>query len=77
MDQTRTTLLDERQTADLLGWSPRTLQERRRSGTGPPFVRLSSRCLRYRLSDLEGWIEARIARSTADVTEAEREAMTT
>ncbi len=62
-------LLDERQAAEALGLTPRTLQEWRRTGGGPPFVRVSSRCVRYRVADLETWIEARLRRSTSDTGE--------
>ncbi len=28
-------------------------------GDGPPFIKLSSRCVRYRRSDFETWLSAR------------------
>jgi hypothetical protein len=34
-------------------------------GGGPPFVKLSRRCIAYRLEDLEAFIAARIRRSTS------------
>jgi len=48
-------LLDERSAAAALGITPRAMQEWRRRGTGPRFVRISRRCIRYRPEDLETW----------------------
>jgi hypothetical protein len=59
-------LLNERRAAATLGVEPRTMQEWRCKGGGPPFIRVSSRCVRYRLSDLEQWVAERRATSTAD-----------
>jgi predicted DNA-binding transcriptional regulator AlpA len=59
-------LLDERDAAASLGLQPRTLQLWRRTGEGPSFVRVSSRCVRYRVADLESWAESRVRTSTAD-----------
>lgn len=44
----------------LLEVKPRTLQEWRRTGRGPRFVRISHRCVRYRRRDLIAFIEARL-----------------
>jgi predicted DNA-binding transcriptional regulator AlpA len=59
-------LIDERAAARLLGLTPRTLQKWRHSGDGPVYVRISSRCIRYRLADLEAWAAARRQRSTSE-----------
>jgi predicted DNA-binding transcriptional regulator AlpA len=54
-------LLNQRQAAARLGLgSPRTLESWRLRGFGPAFVRLSSRLVRYRVSDLDEWIAARV-----------------
>jgi predicted DNA-binding transcriptional regulator AlpA len=58
-------LLDERGAAAMLGMTPRTLQEWRRVGSGPPYVRISSRCVRYRVADLESWAAERVRTSTS------------
>jgi predicted GIY-YIG superfamily endonuclease len=62
-------LVSEQEAADALGMTPRTMQEWRRRGGGPPFVRISSRCVRYRPDDLREWAGARIRTSTSDVRE--------
>ena len=59
-------LINERAMAEYLGLSQRTLQGYRVSGDGPVFVRVSSRCIRYRRADGREWLEARLCRSTAD-----------
>lgn len=59
-------LLDERAAAAALGLTPRTLQSWRARGGGPRFVRVSSRCIRYRLSDLDEWAAERVRTSTSD-----------
>ena len=59
-------LLDEGQAAQVLNLSIRTLQAWRLRGGGPNFVRVSSRCVRYRNSSLAAFIEARTVTSTSD-----------
>jgi predicted DNA-binding transcriptional regulator AlpA len=59
-------LVDERAAADALGLTPRTLQAWRARGEGPPHVRVSSRCVRYRPQDLEDWAAERVRSSTSD-----------
>jgi len=56
----------EKQTAKLLGLSPKTLQKLRIIGGGPKYVRISSRCIRYRAVDLQTWQESRLRESTSD-----------
>lgn len=58
-------LLKPTETASALNVSERTLEKWRYEGGGPPYVRLSRRCVRYRLADLKSYIENRVATSTA------------
>ena len=58
-------LATERQAADFLGVTTRALQKWRATGTGPRFVRISSRCVRYRRRDLITWASDRLKSSTA------------
>jgi len=59
-------LVSQRDAAAMLGVSPRTLELWRQCGDGPPYVRISSRCVRYRIADLEAWAAERVRTSTAD-----------
>ncbi len=59
-------LLSTKQAADYLGISKRTLDRWRWSGSGIPYVRLSGRCIRYRLCDLDTWVGKRVQRSTSE-----------
>ncbi|WP_210211574.1 helix-turn-helix transcriptional regulator, partial [Azospirillum griseum] len=47
-------------TASLAGWL------RRVRGTSPKYLVLNSRCLRYRLSDIQTWLNERAQDSTAE-----------
>jgi predicted DNA-binding transcriptional regulator AlpA len=59
-------LANSKQTARLLGLSPRTLERHRVSGTGPHYIVLGRRLVRYRLSDIEAWITANRRSSTSE-----------
>lgn len=61
-------LLTSTEAAKYLKASPRTLDNWRSRGTGPPFIRLSSRAIRYRMAELEAWIEERLQTSTGPVS---------
>ncbi|MEM7172436.1 MAG: helix-turn-helix domain-containing protein [Pseudomonadota bacterium] len=60
-------LIHENEAADFLGYSPRALQNWRLRGGGPPFIRVSSRSIRYSRRDLKAWVDSKRARSTSDV----------
>ncbi|RIJ27715.1 helix-turn-helix transcriptional regulator [Henriciella algicola] len=60
-------LLGESQAANYLAVSPRTLRNWRTRGGGPKFVKVSARCIRYRLKDLVDWTDKRTRRSTSDM----------
>ena len=60
-------LLTPIQAADFLSLTPRWLEMKRYHGDGPLFVRVSARCIRYRLSDIEDWVDCRIRTSTSDL----------
>ena len=62
-----TDAIDEKEAASFLRVSARTLQRWRVVGFGPPFLRYSTRCIRYRLADLESWQqEQRVSASAAN-----------
>ena len=53
-------LKNEREAADYLNVKPQTMAVWRCNGNGPKFVKLN-RAVRYRLSDIEAWLESRTA----------------
>ena len=59
-------LLTEREAASILGFTQSALQAWRLKGGGPRFVKISARAVRYRLEDLEVFVEERLRTSTAD-----------
>ena len=60
-------LINEAEAARFLGFSVRHVQGLRYRGGGPAFIKISSRCVRYRRADLRQWAEARLRTSTSDV----------
>lgn len=44
--------------AEYLSVSARILEDWRRAGTGPAWHRAGGRLIRYRLSDIDAWVEA-------------------
>ncbi len=58
-------LLTQREAAELLRLSERTLERLRLTGGGPRFCRLGH-AVRYREADLESWIASRVVGSTSE-----------
>lgn len=52
--------------AEMLGVAPQTLAHWRVRGTSPKYLVLNPRCLRYRLSDIQAWLNDRAQESTAE-----------
>ena len=63
-------LIPEKLAAAFRGVTERKMQKDRQTGNGPKFIRISSRCIRYRRIDLREDAEARMRSSTADTGEA-------
>ena len=59
-------LIDEKEMADFLDVTDRSLQKWRQTGGGPRFVRISARCVKYRRIDGRAYAEARLRASTSD-----------
>jgi predicted DNA-binding transcriptional regulator AlpA len=59
-------LLTEKDVGHLLNLTPSCLQAWRLKGDGPPFIRISAKCIRYRPADVETWIEDNLCSSTSD-----------
>ena len=55
-------LLDEREAASYLKFNAKTLRNWRATKKGPEWVRVSTRSIRYRFSDLEAFIAASTAK---------------
>lgn len=59
-------LWSEKEVSRHTGFAVRTLQGWRIRGGGPPFVRISPRCIRYRPEDVNAWIQSHLRESTSD-----------
>ena len=59
-------LLTTEQAAAWAKMTPRFFEARRVRGDGPDYVRISARAVRYRLSDLISWAQARVKSSTSE-----------
>lgn len=53
-------LIDTPTAARLLNYAPATLNAWRNRKLGPPYVKVSGTSIRYRVRDLEEWVNARI-----------------
>jgi excisionase family DNA binding protein len=60
-----TKLLTTDDVARMTGLSPETLAQWRWLKKEIPFVRLGKKCVRYRLSDIDAWIEKRLVSVTS------------
>jgi len=56
-------LLNVRQLAELLAVSTGTLYHWLSQRRGPPCIRLSSRCVRWRKSDVTAWLSEQVEKS--------------
>ena len=65
-------LLTQREAANVLRLSQRTIERLRVSGVGPKFIHCGGRSIRYRQSDLEEWIASRVVQSTSEAVGAVR-----
>ena len=66
METTLPPLLKTEAAGKILGLTVRAMEERRRRGDGPPFVRLGATSVRYSILSLEEWIAKRTYSSTAE-----------
>jgi excisionase family DNA binding protein len=62
----QTTLLTTTQAARYLGLSKAFLERDRWAGAKVPFIKIGERAVRYRIQDLDAYIQSRIRRSTSD-----------
>lgn len=57
--------LDTNQAAEYTGLASATLETLRCRGNGPVFIRYSRRAIRYRIVDLDGWMNDKIVANTS------------
>jgi len=62
----QTQLLNTTQAAQFLGLSKAFLERDRWAGAKVPFIKIGDRAVRYRLEDLNAYIESRARKSTSD-----------
>jgi predicted DNA-binding transcriptional regulator AlpA len=53
----RDRLISGRELSDMLNISLCTLSKWRRFGSGPKFIRVNKKCVRYQIGDVLDWIE--------------------
>lgn len=56
--ETAEKIMTEAEAANFLGMTPRFLQSRRYKQNGPRYIRISDRCIKYRLTDLLAWLNS-------------------
>lgn len=59
-------LLNTKQAADYICMSKAFLERDRWAGARIPFIKVGSRAVRYRLSDLDSFLEKQVRQSTSD-----------
>lgn len=52
-------ILSSKEVAELLGLTSAALTQMRYLGRGPNYVRLSNQRIRYRMSDVDAWLQSR------------------
>lgn len=60
MTRQTNTLLRDPDAADYLNVSMAWLQRQRWLGTGPTYIKVGTRAVRYRLADLEDWVHQNV-----------------
>ena len=71
----RMTLITTKEAAEMLGAKPATLRGWRYAKTGPPFVQMTRRSVKYVLGDLERYIAERRFTPSVRVTEVNHNAI--
>jgi predicted DNA-binding transcriptional regulator AlpA len=59
-------LLTAKEVGEQTGLSMEALAQWRSQRKGPPYVKISRNCVRYRQCDLDGWLAERIVRTDQD-----------
>lgn len=58
--------IDEPQLAECLSIGISTIRQWRTNGGGPPFVKISRRCVRYRIDDVHEWMNKKLRENTLE-----------
>ena len=58
--------LDTAGVAEMLSVAPETVKRWRAEGGGPPFARVSHKCVRYAVSEVMAWMRQKSAASVGD-----------
>jgi predicted DNA-binding transcriptional regulator AlpA len=58
-------LLNESEAAKIPALTGHAFRKYRQLGIGPPYIKISARCVRYRRADVLAWLEARRVRPDA------------
>lgn len=56
--ESRKNMASPKQAAEYMGITTGALSQMRYRGTGPKFIKLGNRTVRYRWEDIDAWIEA-------------------
>jgi predicted DNA-binding transcriptional regulator AlpA len=67
-DRNSQELIDTRDLALILGVSVQWCEIARHEGKGPNWIPLSTRHIRYRVSELRAWLDSRVCTHTAEYT---------
>ena len=59
-------ILRTREAASYVGLAKSTLEKRRLTGDGPPYVRLGGRAVGYERDELDAWLASRRVGSTSE-----------
>jgi len=62
----RIKLLNTKETAEILSVSEAFLERDRWAGARIPFIKVGARAIRYRMQDIENYIEANLCYSTSE-----------
>ena len=64
----RTTIVDQKKAAQLLGLAPATMANLRYAGRGPKYLKVG-RLVRYRIVDIAEWLDSHTHSSTSETRE--------
>ena len=59
-------ILRTAEAAQYVGLAKSTLDKKRLTGDGPPYVRLSARAVGYDVQALDSWLRSRVVHSTSE-----------